>query len=147
MANVRIVRVNYKGSGPSMMGLFTGEVQLMFAALGPIAPHVSHGKVRALAVTTPKKTRLMPGLPPIADTLPGYASEAVIGFFAPRKTAPAIVRYLNQEIVQALRATDPQILSNAGIEIVGNSPEEFTSFMKTEMTRMSQVIKSASFNN
>jgi len=147
MANVRIVRINYKGSGPSMIGLLVGEVQMMFAALGPIVPHVKQGKVRALAVTTPKRSRLIPDLPPVGDTLPGYASEAVIGFFAPRKTSASIVKLLNQEIVQSLKAADSQVLFNAGVEVVGNSPEEFAGFIKSEMARMSQVIKSASFNN
>jgi len=147
MANVRIVRINYKGSGPSMIGLLVGEVQLMFAALGPIVPHVKQGKVRALAVTTPNRSRLIPDLPPVGDTLPGYASEAVIGFFAPRKTSASIVKLLNHEIVQALKAADPRVLFNAGVEVVGNSPEEFAGFIKSEMTRMGQVIKSASFNN
>jgi len=147
MANVRIVRINYKGSGPSMIGLLVGEVQMMFAALGPIVPHVKQGKVRALAVTTPNRSRLIPDLPPVGDTLPGYASEAVIGFFAPRKTSASIVKLLNHEIVQALKAADPRVLFNAGVEVVGNSPEEFAGFIKSEMTRMGQVIKSASFNN
>jgi len=147
MANVRIVRINYKGSGPSMIGLLVGEVQLMFAALGPIVPHVKQGKVRALAVTTPNRSRLIPDLPPVGDTLPGYASEAVIGFFAPRKTSASIVKLLNHEIVQSLKAADSQVLFNAGVEVVGNSPEEFAGFIKSEMTRMGQVIKSASFNN
>ena len=147
MANVRIVRVHYKGSGPSMLGLLIGEVQLMFAALGPIAPHVKQGKVRALAVSTPKRTPLMPELPAVAETLPGYTAEATIGFFAPRKTSAAIVSLLNREIVQALKSANPALVSNAGIEIVGSSPEEFGGFIKSEMDRMSAVIKSASFNN
>jgi tripartite-type tricarboxylate transporter receptor subunit TctC len=147
MANVRIVRINYKGSGPSMIGLLVGEVQLMFAALGPIMPHVNQGKVRALAVTTPKRSRLIPDLSTVGEALPGYASEAVIGFFAPRKTSASIVELLNHEIVQALKAADPWVLLNAGVEVVGNSPEEFAGFIKSEMARMGQVIKSASFNN
>ena len=147
MANVRIVRVNYKGSGPSMIGLLTGEVQLMFAALGPAVPHLKQGRMRALAVTTPKRSRLIPDLPTVGETLPGYASGAAIGFFAPRKTPVSIIKLLNQEIIQSLKTTDPQRVFNAGIEIVGNSPEEFTSFIKSEMARMSEVIKSASFSN
>lgn len=147
MANVRIVRVHYKGSGPSMIGLLVGEVQLMFAALGPISPHVKQGKVRALAISTPKRTPLMPELPAVSETLPGYTAEATIGFFAPRKTSPAIVTFLNREIVHALKSADPKVLFNAGIEIVGGSPEEFAGFIKAEMDRMGKVIKSASFNN
>jgi tripartite-type tricarboxylate transporter receptor subunit TctC len=147
MAGVRIVRVNYKGSGPSMVGLLVGEVQMMFAALGPILPHVKQGKVRALAVSTPKRTPLMPDLPAVAEILPGYASEATIGFFAPRKTPGAIVRLLSTEIAQSLKSVEPRRLVNAGIEVVGSSPEEFIGFIKTEMGRMSEVIKSASFSS
>ena len=83
----------------------------------------------------------------MGESLPGYSSEAVIGFFVPRKTPAAIVRLLNQEIVQSLKSTDPQILFNAGIEIVGSSPEEFAAFIKAEMDRMSQVIRSAGFSS
>lgn len=147
MAKTRIVRVHYKGSGPSMVGLLVGEVQMMFAALGPITPHVKAGKVRALAVSTPKRTPLMPELPTVADTLPGYAAEATIGFFAPRKAPPAVVAFLNREIVQALKSADPKVLYNAGIEIVGGSPEEFAGFIKAEMDRVGKVIKSGSFSN
>ncbi len=147
MAGVNVVRVHYKGSGPSMIGLLVGEVQLMFAALGPVLPHVKQGKVKALAVTTPGRSRLMPDLPAVAETLPGYASEATIGFFVPRKTSPALINLLNREIVQSLKTTDPQRLVNAGIEVVGNSPEEFAGFIKSEMSRMGEVIRSGSFSN
>jgi tripartite-type tricarboxylate transporter receptor subunit TctC len=147
MAKVNIVRVNYKGSGPSMIGLLTGEVQLMFAALGPIVPYVKQGKVKALAVTTPKRSRLTPDLPTVGEALPGYASEAVIGLFAPKKTPASIINLLNREAVQGLKNTDQQRVFNAGIEIVASSPEEFASFIKSEMARMSEVIRSASFSN
>lgn len=145
MADVRIVRVHYKGSGPSMVGLLVGEVQLMFAALGPVLPFVRQGKMRALAVSTPKRTPLMSELPTVAETLPGFTAEATIGFFVPRHTPPAVVSFLNREIVQSLKATDPQRVASAGIEIVGGSPEEFGAFIKSEMARMGTVFKSASF--
>ena len=147
MANAKIVRINYKGSGPSMLGLFVGEVQLMFAALGPIMPHVKSSKVRALAVTTAKRSPLVPDLPAVGEFLPGYASEAAIGFFAPKKTPAAIITSLSHEIQQALKATDPQLVFNAGVEIVGSSPEDFARFIKSDMAKMSQVIKSGSFSN
>jgi tripartite-type tricarboxylate transporter receptor subunit TctC len=75
LAKVDIVRVNYKGSGPAQVGLMTGEVQIMFAGLGPIMPHVKSGKARALAVTTAKRTKLTPELPTVAEVLPGYDSS------------------------------------------------------------------------
>jgi tripartite-type tricarboxylate transporter receptor subunit TctC len=148
MAKVDIVRVNYKGSGPAQIGLMTGEVQIMFAGLGPIMPHVKAGKARALAVTTAKRTKLTPELPTVAESgLPGYESQAAIGFFVPRKTAADVVGFLNREIVQALRASDPEKLFNAGVEVVASSPEEFTAFMKAEVGRMGEVIKGGRFSN
>jgi tripartite-type tricarboxylate transporter receptor subunit TctC len=147
MAKVDIVRVNYKGSGPAQVGLITGEVQIMFAGLGPIMPHVKSGKTRALAVTTAKRTKLTPDLPTVAEVLPGYDSQAAIGFFAPRKTPEAVVGYLNREIVQALKAADLEKLFNAGVEVVASSPEEFTVFMKTENARMAEVMRGARFSN
>lgn len=147
MAKVKIVRINYKGSGPSMLGLFVGEVQLMFAALGPIMPHVKSGKVRALAVTTPRRSQLAPDLPAVGEALPGYASEAAIGFFAPKKTPASIIRFLSHEIQQSLKATDPQLVFNSGVEIVGNAPDDFAKFIKFDMAKMGDVIRSGSFSN
>ena len=147
LARVNIVRVNYKGSGPAQIGLVTGEIQVMFAALGPIQPHVKSGKARALAVTTPQRSKLTPDLPTVAETLPGYSSEAAIGFFLPKRTPPAIVGWLNREIVAALKATDAEKIANAGVEVVGNSPDEFTAFIKADMARMSEVIKGGQFSN
>jgi tripartite-type tricarboxylate transporter receptor subunit TctC len=148
MANVDVVRVNYKGSGPAQIGLMTGEVQIMFAGLGPIMPHVKSGKARALAVTTAKRTKLTPELPTVAESgLAGYESQAAIGFFVPCKTAAEVVGFLNREIVQALRASDADKLFNAGVEVVASSPEELAAFMKTEVRRMGEVIRGARFSN
>ena len=147
MARVDIVRVRYKGTGPSMVGLLTGEVQLMFSALGPTMPYVKQGRMKAVAVTTAKRTKLVPDLPTIAETLPGFEAEAAIGFFVPKKTASAIVAFLNREIAQALKGADAQVLANNAVEVVSNTPEEFAAFIKTEMARMGPVIKSASFSN
>lgn len=147
MAKTKIVRVNYKGSGPSMMGLFVGEVQMMFGALGPMMPHVKNSKVRALAITTPKRSPLAPDLPPVSDALPGYVSEAAIGFFAPKKTPVPIIKILNNSMQQALKGLDPQLIFNAGVEVVGSSPEEFARFIAADRAKMGEVIKSGSFSN
>jgi tripartite-type tricarboxylate transporter receptor subunit TctC len=147
LADVRITRIYYKGAGPALMGMLTGEVHVMFAAVGPVLPHIKQGKVRPLAVSTPKRTPLLPDLPPVADTVPGFAAEATIGFFAPRKTPAAIIAILNREIVQALKGADPKVVAGAGIEIVGSTPEEFAQFIQAEMARVGKVIKSASFTS
>ena len=147
MAQVKIVRVNYKGAGPSMLGLITGEVQMMFAALGPAMPHVKGGKVRALAVTTPKPTPLASELPLVADILPGYVSESAIGLFAPKKTPMPIVKLLASHVQQGVKAADPKIIANNGVEVVAGSPEDFARFIRADLARMGNVIKSASFSN
>jgi tripartite-type tricarboxylate transporter receptor subunit TctC len=147
LAGVNIVRVRYKGSGPAMIGLMTGEVQLMFGALGPTLPLIRQGKARPLAISTPKRSALVPDLPLVADVLPGFSAEAAIGFFVPKKTSPAIVRFLHQEIVPALKGVDPKVLAASGVEIVGNAPEEFAAFIKADMGRMSNMLKSAHFSN
>lgn len=146
-AKTKIIRVNYKGSGPSMMGLFVGEVQMMFAALGPIMPHVKNNKVRAIAVTTPKRSQLAPELPAVAEALPGYASEAAIGLFAPKKTPSAIIKALNLASQQGLRGADPKLIGNAGVDVVASSSDEFARFIKSDMTKMGEIIKSGSFSN
>jgi tripartite-type tricarboxylate transporter receptor subunit TctC len=147
LAQVKIVRVNYKGAGPSILGLITGEVQVMFAALGPIMPHVKSGKARALAVTTSKATTLARELPLIADVLPGYVSESAIGLFAPKKTPATIIKLLASHVQQGVKAADPQIIANNGVEVVASSPEEFARFIAADRAKMGEVIKSGSFSN
>jgi tripartite-type tricarboxylate transporter receptor subunit TctC len=110
-------------------------------------PHVKSGKTRALAVTTAKRTKLTPELPTVAEVLPGYDSQAAIGFFVLPRTPAAVVTYLNKEIVQALKTADAEKLFNAGVEVVASSPQELTVFMKLEVERMAEVTKHARFNN
>jgi len=147
LAKVKIQRVLYKGSGPSMLGLLTGEVQLMFSALGPAMPYIKQGKMRAVAVSSLKRSKLAPDLPPVAETVPGFVAESALGLFVPSRTPAAVVAYLNKEINAALHAVDPQIFVNAGIEVVGGSPEEFTQFIKADMARMAPVIKAGGFSS
>jgi tripartite-type tricarboxylate transporter receptor subunit TctC len=147
MADVRIVRINYKGTGPAMIGLLSGEVHLMFPGLGSIAPHLKQGKVRPLAVTTPGRSRLAPDLPAVAEFIPGYASESVIGFFAPGRTPAAIISRLNREINQVMKSMDPEKLLHSGVEAAATTPEEFAEFIRSEMARMGKLIKSAGFSS
>lgn len=147
LAGVNIVRVRYKGSGPSMIGLMTGEVQMMFGALGPTLPLIQQGKARALAVSTSKRSPLVPDLPPVSDVLPGFSAEAAIGFFVPKKTAPPVVAFLHKEIAAALKGADPKVLASAGVEIVGNAPDEFSVFIRSDMERMAKMLRSAHFTN
>ena len=144
MSGINLMLINYKGTGPSITGLLGGEVQVMFAGLGPAAPHIKSGKLRALAVTTAQPSALTPGLPPVARFLPGYESVVLTGMFAPVKTPHAIIDRLNQEIVRLLALPEVQErLANLGIEPVGSSPAEFATKIKSEMLTMGKLIKDA----
>jgi len=147
MGDLKIVRINYKGTGPSMVGLLSGEVDMMFPGLGSIAPHMKSGKVKALAVTTPERSPLAPDLPTVAEVIPGYQSVSVIGFFAPGKTPAAIINRLNKEINATMLGADPKRLRESGVEAVTTTPDEFRDFIKSEMDRMLKVFKSPGFNN
>ncbi len=145
MAGVQIVRVNYKAAGTAMTELIANQIQLMFAPAGAAMPHVSGGRLKALAVTSAKPSMLRPDLPTVADAgLPGYVSLAMSGIFAPAKTPRDIVSRLSSEIAQALKSDDiRQKLLNASVEPVGSSPQELTAIMKAEIARMGKVIRDA----
>jgi tripartite-type tricarboxylate transporter receptor subunit TctC len=143
MAGVEIMHIPYKGGGPSMIALLGNEVQLMFITAGSIAPHLKSDKLRALAVASAEPFALVPGLPTVASSgLPGYESGSIQGVFAPAKTPVGVIRRLNREIVQVLRATDVKDkLLSTGSQAVGSSPEEFSAKIKSEITRLGKVIK------
>ncbi len=148
MAGVDIICINYKGTGPSISGLIGGEVQVMFAGLGPAGPHMKSGKLRPLAVTTARPSALVPGVPTVASFLPGYESTVQTGMFAPAAAPAAIINRLNHEIVQVLgRADVKERLFNLGIEAVGSSPAEFAAIIKSDMARMGKVIRDAGIHD
>ena len=145
MAGVNIVSVNYKGSGEALTALIAGEVQVAFGNAAPVTPHITSGKLRALAVTSSEPSKLAPGLPTVAASgLPGYEYVSVIVMLAPAKTPEAIIRRLNQEIVRALNNPDvKQKFLDFGVESRSSSPEELAATVKTDMARMGKVIKDA----
>ena len=146
MANVNIVHVPYKGTGPALLGVIGGEADLMFPSFISVAPQIKAGKLRALAVTTARPSALAPGLPTVAAAsgLKGYESYGVFGMWAPMGTPAAIVSRLNQEVVKILNTADTrEKFFNSGAEIVGNSPEEFSAFIKADIAISGRLIKDA----
>lgn len=145
MTGVEIVRVAYKGSGPALTALLSGELHFMFPSTGSANPLLKSGKLRPLAVTTLKPTALAPGLPTVAESgLPGYESASLLAVFAPAGTPAAIVQKLNQEMVKALQSTEArERLFNSGVEAVGSTPEQFAITLKNEMVKWGKVIKDA----
>jgi tripartite-type tricarboxylate transporter receptor subunit TctC len=144
MTQTNIVRIPYKGTGPSVIALVAGEADLMFTALGSVAPHMKSGRLRALAVATLKPSALVPELPTVAATVPGYEARSIIGIFAPAKTPAAIVNQLQQEIARGINRPEvKEMFTNAGVEVVAGTPEEFTAVIKADMARLGKVIRDA----
>ena len=145
MAWINIVHVPYKGNAAALAGTIANEVQLMSSSAAAAAPFMKSGKLKVLAVTSAQPSALFPGLPTVASAgLPGYDLSSRTGLFATGKPAKGIVNRLNQEVVRALNSPEiKEKFTNAGIETVGNTPEEFTAIIKSEIARIGKVIKDA----
>lgn len=142
MAGVNIVTIPYRGGGPAIIALLGGQVQLMFAAAGSVRPHLKSDRLRGLAVTSAKPSELFPEYPTIAATVPGYESVGTYGLFAPARTPAAIVARLNSDAARVLGSAEvKEKLSSSGVEVAWSSPEEFSAMIKSEMTRLAEVLK------
>jgi tripartite-type tricarboxylate transporter receptor subunit TctC len=148
MAGVNIVRVPYKGSGPALIGLMTGEAQIMFPAASGIG-YIKQGKIKAIAVGSTEPSPLLPGVPTIAASgLPGYESVSPQGLFAPAKTPTAIVNRLSQEVARALSAPDVrERLFSSGVQVVASTPEAFAAAMRVDIERTAKLIKTANIKD
>jgi tripartite-type tricarboxylate transporter receptor subunit TctC len=145
MTGVKIVRINYKGVGPAVNSVLSGEVHLMYANLASVSHYLQAGRLRPLAITSLEPSPLRPGLPTMAASgLPGFEAVVMTGTYAPAGTPAAIVSRLNQEIVRVINLPDiKEKFSNIGIETVGSSPQELTSAMKAEIARTAKLVKEA----
>jgi tripartite-type tricarboxylate transporter receptor subunit TctC len=145
MANVDIVHIPYKGGAPAMVDLIGGGVQLIFASAPTAVPQIKTGRIRGLAVTTAKRSALLPDLPTVAESgLPGYEADNWYGIATRMGTPRAIIMRLNSEIVRALEAPDvKQILFGQGLEVAPGTPEAFGAYMKSEFDKWAKVIKDA----
>jgi tripartite-type tricarboxylate transporter receptor subunit TctC len=145
MAGVQFVRISYKGAGAALTDLIGGQVQLTFATASSVTPHLKSGRLRALGVSSPRPSVLLPGLTTIAAAgLPGYESQSLQGVFAPAGVPLAILQRLNQDIVRFLHSAEAkEKFLLVGVETAGTTPEQFTESMKTEMSRMGKVIRDA----
>jgi tripartite-type tricarboxylate transporter receptor subunit TctC len=145
MAGVNIVHVPYKGNGPAYTDLLGGHVSVMFPTIPTAIPHVRAGKLRALAVTTQKRTAITPELPTISESgVPGYDVSSWYGLLAPAGTPPAVVAKLQREIARVLRLPDvSEKLTSQGLDLVGNTPDEFAAIIKSEIVKWAKVAKAS----
>jgi tripartite-type tricarboxylate transporter receptor subunit TctC len=144
MAKIDMLPVPYKGGGPLAIDLMAGHVMSSFSTMPPIIPHIRAGRVRAVAVTMDKRAKVLPDVPTIAETIPGYAMSTWYGAMVPAKTPRDIVTRLNQEMLKALAVPAvKERLASLGADIVGTSPEETSAFFKTELAKYTRVAQAA----
>jgi tripartite-type tricarboxylate transporter receptor subunit TctC len=146
-AHINVVNVPYKGGGPSIAALMAGEVDFLFCT-GPVAlTNMKVGKLRTLAVTTPKKSSAFPDLPTMNSFYPGLESDNWYAMFFPRGTPKSIVEKLNAEIKKALSAQDIKaFMKREALDAVASSPEDLRANFSREITRYAKIIKAANIH-
>jgi tripartite-type tricarboxylate transporter receptor subunit TctC len=136
------VVVQFKGGGPALVAAVSGEIGVTVTGISETMPFVEGKRLRALGVTSLKRSPALPEVPPIADTLPGYEFVTWHGIIAPKATPRAVVTLLNERITQALRAPDfARMFEQRGFDIIASLPEEFGAHLKSELGKWGKVIK------
>ena len=142
MAHVNMVQIPYKGSGPATTELLAGQVQMRFSSIPPVLQQVRAGRLRALAVTSMKRFALVPDVPTVAETVPGFEVLSWYGVFAPTGTPASIIKKLNADFAAALNSPDVKaLLATDGSEVVASSPDYFGKVIKAEYARWAPVVK------
>jgi tripartite-type tricarboxylate transporter receptor subunit TctC len=144
MAGIRMLHVPYKATGAVIAALIGGQVQVVFASALAVEPHIAAGRLRGLGVTTLKPTPVVPGMVPIAATVPGYELPSPQALFAPAKTPQAVISKVNQDVVRILNRADVrEKLLTGGVEVIASSPAELTTAVRTDQARIGKLIKDA----
>jgi tripartite-type tricarboxylate transporter receptor subunit TctC len=144
LAGVKMTHVPFRGGGPASAALLGGQIDMLFDGIAPQQGNIATGRVRALGVTTKERSPLLPDMPAIAETLPGYQFPLWVGLFAPAKTPKPIVDRLAAEIGKAMQ--DPATgkrYADVKVEAVGSNPEEFGKFFREQLRFNEDVIKRA----
>ncbi|MBS0466153.1 MAG: tripartite tricarboxylate transporter substrate binding protein [Proteobacteria bacterium] len=142
LAGVDMLHIPYKGSGPAVSDLLGGQVNYMFDSITSARPHIQSGKLRALAVTTAKRSSTMPDVPTMAEAgVAGYEVSPWFAVFMPAGTSPAIVNKLNKVLVDTMKQPDVKERFQAiGAEVVGSTPQEAAKYLQNESVRWNKVI-------
>lgn len=145
VTNISMTHIPYKGAGPALMDTMAGVVSLTFGDAASATPLVTSNSLRAIAVTSKRRSALLPQVPTVIESgYPGFEAVAWHAVLAPAKTPPEIIQKLNSEI--AIVLSDPELqkrLSQDGIEIIGNSAEDFSTYIKNEVAKWAKVVRDA----
>ncbi len=144
MTGTKLVHIPYKGAAPATTDLLSGQVTLMFNNMLSAMPQVKAGRLRAVAVTSSKRSAAAPELPTIAETVPGYEASGWYGAFAPAATSKELIGRLNAEMNRIMKMPDvTQRLAGDGVEAVGTTPEQFGTYLKQEVAKWGKVVKAS----
>jgi len=145
MAEIEMIHIPYKGGGAAVVDLIAGQVSMYFGTTPSTLPFVQNGKLRALGVTTAKRSVAAPELPTIAEAgLPGYEQSAWHGLLAPAGTPEPVIARLNAEVNKFLRSADvTERFKVQGIDVLGGSPADFAAFIRQDVTKYAKLVKTA----
>ncbi len=145
MTGIEMTHVPYKGTGPAVVDLISGRVQLYINPLLAVIGAVETGRLRVIAVTSAQRVKSLPDIPTVAESgVPGYEAIAWYMLLVPAKTPPAVVNQLNAETVKALKSSEMiEMLARAGTDPLGTTPREAADFLKVEMARWGKAVKQA----
>jgi tripartite-type tricarboxylate transporter receptor subunit TctC len=143
-AKVNLTHVPYKSGGQLVVGVVSGESHLSFSPVSTALTHMKTGKLRAIAVTSPKRLPSLPSLPTVSETLPGYEFGGWQAVFVPAGTSPDAIRRLNAAILKGINTPEfRDYLAKEGSELVGSTPEQLAAFLRTEVTKNAELIRTA----
>lgn len=144
-ARLKMTHVGYKGGGPALIDMVSGDLQLMFATYVTAVPHIRSGRLRAIAVSTAQRQPILPDLPAVSETIAGFGASNWNGIVAPARTPRPVIERLFREIQKAIQHPEVKKRQNAvGIEPGGSaSPQEFAKFMREDTGRWTRIIKDA----
>ena len=143
-ADIDLVHVPYKGSTPAVTDMLGGNIDLMFISIAQGSGFIKTGQLRGIAVSTKARTAILPDLPTVAETVPGFELNSWYGFLAPAKTPTEIVEKLSHEIAVIYTAPDtkvPALMREAGLDPVGNTPAEYATLIHCELGYWSKVVE------
>jgi tripartite-type tricarboxylate transporter receptor subunit TctC len=145
MSGIKMTHIPYKGGGPSVVALVGGQVSVGFATTPSVIAHIKSGKMRGLAVTTAQRSPATPDLPTISEAgLTGYEAGTWYGLLVPAATSKDVVTRLHAESVKLIRLPDVKDrLDTAGFETIGTTPDQFGSYMRTEIDKWAKVVRAS----
>ena len=142
MTGVKAEHIPYKGAGPAMQDLIAGQYHFNFSGLQGAQVQVRAGRLRAIAVTTPKRLAAAPDIPAVAEALPGFEVVGWYGVIGPANLPQPILKRLHEELVKILNQPDVKSrIESDGSEPVGSAPEEFRRFMRADMDKWAKLVK------